>query len=98
VSPPRSRDGRPDGCTAELEGGPRGTDSRQWRAGCVAMRETGGKSAFVPRWRKQRDSCLTHVLPNVEVTRPERHGALAARRSMDNERFAARAACRGGSG
>jgi hypothetical protein len=38
------------------------------------------------------------VTPNVEVTGPERRGALAARRSMDNERFAARAACRGGSG
>ena len=40
----------------------------------------------------------SYVRPNVEVTGPERHGALAARRNMDNERFAARAACRGGSG
>jgi hypothetical protein len=36
--------------------------------------------------------------PNVEVTGPERRGALAARRNMNNERIAARAACRGGSG
>ena len=57
-----------------------------------------GKSAFVPSGKEGSDACLTHVLPNVEVTGPERHGALAARRRMDSERLAARAACRGGSG
>jgi hypothetical protein len=41
---------------------------------------------------------LFNVMPNVEVTGPERHGALAARRNIDNERFAARVPCRGGSG
>jgi hypothetical protein len=62
------------------------------------MRETGGKSAFVPRWRKQRDSCLTHVRPNVEVTGARRHGALAARRMICRQRFAARVPCRSASG
>jgi hypothetical protein len=38
------------------------------------------------------------VPPNVEVTGPERRGAWAARRNMDNERFAAQVPCRGGSG
>jgi hypothetical protein len=36
--------------------------------------------------------------PNVEVTGPRRHGALAARRNMDSERCAARVPCRSGSG
>jgi len=38
------------------------------------------------------------VVPNVEVTGPERHGAWAAKRNMDNERFVAQVPCRGGSG
>ena len=57
-----------------------------------------GKSAFVPSDKECSDACLTHVLPNVEVTGPERHGAWAARRNIDRERFAAQVPCRGGSG
>ena len=57
-----------------------------------------GKSAFVPSDKECPDACLTHVLPNVEVTGARRHGTLAARRTMDNERFAARVPCRSASG
>jgi hypothetical protein len=38
------------------------------------------------------------VTPNVEVTGARRRGVLAARRSMDNERIAARVPCRSASG
>ena len=38
------------------------------------------------------------VRPNVEVTGARRYGTLAARRNMDNERFAARVPCRSASG
>jgi hypothetical protein len=48
---------------------------------------------------ERTDTCASaDVRPNVEVTGPERHGALAARRRIGNERIAARATCRGGSG
>ena len=57
-----------------------------------------GKSAFVPSGKEGSDACLTHVLPNVEVTGARRYGTLAARRNMGNERFAARVPCRSASG
>jgi hypothetical protein len=48
---------------------------------------------------ERTDTCASvDVRPNVEVTGPERRGAWAARRNMDNERFAAQVPCRGGSG
>jgi hypothetical protein len=56
--PAAQQGGRPDGCTAELEGGPRGTDSRQLaRRLSVAIARDG--LARVPSCRgarKQRDS------------------------------------------
>ena len=52
------------------------------------------------RWARlgARGSTWITVPPNVELTGPERQDALAARRTMDSERRAARVACRGGSG
>jgi hypothetical protein len=59
VSPPRSRGGRPDGCTAEPEGGPCGTDLRQERRAGLSKRGTVGKGDFVPSGEKHREACLT---------------------------------------
>jgi hypothetical protein len=59
VSPPRSHWTRPDGCTAELEGGPRGTDLRQERRAGLSKRDTVGKGDFVPSGEKNRETCLT---------------------------------------
>jgi hypothetical protein len=59
VSPPRTRRGQPDGCTAVLEGGPSEADSVQRRGVGGSKRDTDGKSAFVPSETKQRDACLT---------------------------------------
>ena len=83
---------------------------RWWKAGRVGLtrgsgqekgghtRGADGTSAFVPSGKERPDACLTHVLPNVEVTGARRYGTLAARRNMDNERFAARVPCRSASG
>ena len=69
--------------------------------GAEPARRSGTPMARVPSCRAARSTANlahTHVLPNVEVTGPERHGAWAARRNIDNERFAAQVPCRGGSG
>ena len=59
MSPPRSRGERPDGCTAEPEGGPRGTDLRQEHGADLSKRDTVGKGDFVPSGAKRRKTCLT---------------------------------------
>jgi hypothetical protein len=51
--PAAQQGGRPDGCTAMREGGPRGTDSRQWRAGGAA---SARRKARVPSCRAGRSN------------------------------------------
>jgi hypothetical protein len=63
-------------------------------AGRRALRRSRGCSWL----RSEQARSVFNVRPNVEVTGPERRGAWAARRNMDNERFAAQVPCRGGSG
>jgi hypothetical protein len=74
------------------------TDSRQRGANEASKRGQDGKSAFVPSGKESRDGCLTHVLPNVEVTGRRRMDALPARCNMDSGRRAGKVASRWRSG
>jgi hypothetical protein len=74
------------------------TDSRQRGANEASKRGQDGKSAFVPSGKESRDGCLTHVLPNAELTGRRRYGAWPARRMIGNERRAGQVPCRWRSG
>jgi hypothetical protein len=78
-----------------LQSRPQTKRPSQWQV-CQAPDYAPSLEAELPR--QATGSEVHFAAPNVEVTGPERRGALAARRNMDNERIAARAARRGGSG
>ena len=57
-----------------------------------------GKSAFVPSGKECPDACLTHVLPNAELTGRRRVDSLAVRPMMTQGGCTAKLASRWRSG